>query len=59
MPVTGNAKTKRMIPVIGSKRNGCEVMPVVASKRKDWVPVTGNVKRKRIIPVIGSKPIYR
>ena len=44
-----------MIPVIGSKQNGREVMPVTGSKRKDRVPVTGYAKTKQMIPVIGSK----
>ena len=33
--VRGHARIERMIPVIGSKGNGREVMPVVGSKRKD------------------------
>ena len=46
MPVTGNAKRKRMIPVIFSKVKVRDVINVVASKRKDGVPVTGNLTIK-------------
>ena len=59
MPVTGYVKRKRMIPVIGSKPIGREVIADVGSKRKDQVPVTGYLNRKRMIPVIGWKLIGR
>ena len=55
MPVRGHARTERMIPVIGSKGNGREVMPVTGSKQKDRVPVRGNTTIKQTIPVIGNK----
>ena len=44
MSVRGNTKRKRMIPIIGSKRNGLEVIPVVGSKRKDRVSVRGHAR---------------
>ena len=55
MSVRGHARTEKVIPVIGSKFNGREVIPVTGSKRKDGVSVRGNATIKRTIPVIGSK----
>ena len=54
VPVRGHSRTEKMIRVIGSKVNGCEVMRVRGKKGKDEVPVTGNMEIKRTIPVIGS-----
>ena len=34
VPVKGNTKTKRMIPVIGSKQNCHGMIPVVGSQQK-------------------------
>ena len=41
VPVKGNEKTKRMLPVIGSKQNCHGMIPVVGSKKKR-LTVTGN-----------------
>ena len=46
LPVTGNDKNKKMIPVIGSKWNGHGMISVIGFEQNDWVYVTGYTEKK-------------